>query len=67
MKKLQRLGRVLSKDEQKKIKGGDQDPGSCTQGSCAGGDNCSSLGHGCACREAPDTLTLVLICKTGRS
>lgn len=63
MKKLKSMGRSLSKDEQKKIKGGDQDPGLCTQGSCGEGGNCASLGHGCACHNDPDTLAL--ICRTG--
>ena len=65
MKKLQNLGKILSKEELKKIKGGDGgDPGLCTQGSCGSNgedQGCSALGHGCICHnDSP------WVCRTGR-
>lgn len=67
MKELKSLGKILSKKEQKMIIGGDEDPGFCNQGSCSSGDNCSSLGHGCACRDVVGTeAETIQVCKTGR-
>lgn len=64
MKKIKKLGKNLSKDEQKKIKGGSEDEGNCTQGSCSSSgedQGCNSLGHGCACHnDSP------WVCRTGR-
>ncbi|HWC54743.1 MAG TPA: hypothetical protein VG676_14235 [Chitinophagaceae bacterium] len=63
--KLRSLGRKLGKEEQKKIKGGFDDPGLCTNGTCGENGNCDSIGHGCTCRKVEGT-TDTYVCATGR-
>ena len=65
MKKFENLGKKLSKDEQKEIKGGVGDPGSCSGVGCgANGEDlgCDGLGHGCTCHHDPEGWS----CRTGR-
>jgi len=67
MKKLVKLGKMLSAEEQKKITGGPVDPdeGRCSTIGCgANGEDegCSGLGHGCSCKGSGTSWT----CKTGR-
>jgi len=53
MKKFQNLGRVLSKNEQKKVNGGDPGCPSCVH--CHGtGGSCGSYLHECYCRTDQD-------------
>ena len=50
MKKFEKLGKALSKEEQKKIKGGPIDPGHCAKdGACTTDSECSDATHDCIC------------------